>query len=99
MVQCWRSLCDIRRECLDRAQWQEPQAGETNVPVAFTGLSAACTCMHCAECCYYHGTQEAKLEAPGIHAVAFSPKGTFLITFQRPSKEAGNADKNLKACS
>lgn len=40
--------------------------------------------------------EEAKLDIPELHAVAFSPKSTYLITFQRPNKEAGNADKNLK---
>lgn len=33
-----------------------------------------------------------------VTAVAFSPKGTYLATFQRPAKqEGGGSDKNLKA--
>ena len=31
-----------------------------------------------------------------VVAVAWSPRGTYLQTFERPSKEQGNAFKNLK---
>ncbi|KAA6416608.1 MAG: eukaryotic translation initiation factor 2A-like [Trebouxia sp. A1-2] len=40
--------------------------------------------------------QDSILKLPQIVAVAFSPGSTLLQTFQRPLKEAGNADKNLK---
>ncbi len=40
--------------------------------------------------------QDSILKLPQLVAVAFSPGSTFLQTFQRPQKEAGNADKNLK---
>ena len=30
-------------------------------------------------------------------AAAFSPRGTYLATFQRTRPEAGNTEKNLKA--
>lgn len=40
--------------------------------------------------------QEAELDIPGLHALDFSPQANYIITFQRPSKESGNADKNLK---
>lgn len=43
-----------------------------------------------------HSIQGTILKVPQIVAVAFSPSSTFLQTFQRPQKEAGNADKNLK---
>jgi hypothetical protein len=43
-----------------------------------------------------HSLQDTILKLPQIVAVAFSPGSTFLQTFQRPQKEAGNADKNLK---
>lgn len=33
---------------------------------------------------------------PQLVAVAFSAENSFLQTFQRPQKEAGNGDKNLK---
>ncbi|KAK9828927.1 hypothetical protein WJX72_002838 [[Myrmecia] bisecta] len=36
-----------------------------------------------------------KLAVPAT-AVAFSPQNTFLQTFERPNKDAGNAQKNLK---
>jgi len=39
----------------------------------------------------------ARLEAPGVMAAAFSPRGTYLATFQRTRPEAGNTEKNLKA--
>lgn len=44
----------------------------------------------------FSSAQERKLEIHDLHAAAFSAKGTYLITYQRPSKEGGNADKNLK---
>ena len=38
----------------------------------------------------------ATLAAPNVYELGFSPLGTFLITWQRPSKdEEGNATKNL----
>ncbi len=40
--------------------------------------------------------QDRIIKLPQIVAVAFSPNSTFLQTFQRPQKDAGNADKNLK---
>ena len=41
--------------------------------------------------------QKLRIEGKGIQAVAFSPAGTYLTTFQRPSKGAdGTAEKNLK---
>lgn len=40
--------------------------------------------------------QVAFLDLPGVAAVAFSPKNTYLTTFQRPQPGAGNAEKNLK---
>ena len=40
--------------------------------------------------------QDTTLKLPQIVAVAFSPNSTYLQTFQRPQKDAGNADKNLK---
>jgi len=43
-----------------------------------------------------HCLQDSILKLPQIVAVAFSPGSTLLQTFQRPQKEAGNADKNLK---
>ena len=43
-----------------------------------------------------HCLQDSILKLPQIVAVAFSPDSTLLQTFQRPQKEAGNADKNLK---
>ncbi len=41
--------------------------------------------------------QVARLEAPGVMAAAFSPRGTYLATFQRTRPEAVNTEKNLKA--
>ena len=43
--------------------------------------------------------QAALLNLPNIVAIAFSPKNTYLITFQRPQPGAGNAEKNLKVTS
>lgn len=40
--------------------------------------------------------QVAHLDLPNIVAVAFSPKSTYLTTFQRPQPGAGNTEKNLK---
>ncbi len=40
--------------------------------------------------------QAALLNLPNIVAIAFSPKNTYLTTFQRPQPGAGNAEKNLK---
>ena len=40
--------------------------------------------------------QAAPLNLPNIVAIAFSPKNTYLTTFQRPQPGAGNAEKNLK---
>jgi hypothetical protein len=38
-----------------------------------------------------------RLEVAGVAALAFSPKGTYLATYQRPAKqEDGSSDKNLK---
>ncbi|KAL1972243.1 hypothetical protein VTN31DRAFT_7462 [Thermomyces dupontii] len=38
-----------------------------------------------------------KLPAENVYELGFSPKGTYIITWQRPSKdESGNAVKNLK---
>lgn len=42
------------------------------------------------------GLQGRTLKLPLLVAVAFSAENAFLQTFQRPQKEAGNADKNLK---
>lgn len=42
-------------------------------------------------------TQVARLEVPGVMAAAFSPRGTYLATFQRTRPDAGNTEKNLKA--
>ena len=36
------------------------------------------------------------MNIPGLHAMDFSPQANYIITFQKPSKESGNADKNLK---
>ena len=42
------------------------------------------------------GLVVAKLEAPNVYELGFSPAGTFVITWQRPSKdENGDAVKNL----
>lgn len=46
--------------------------------------------------CFGASQKGTILKVPQIVAVAFSPSSTFLQTFQRPQKEAGNADKNLK---
>lgn len=43
--------------------------------------------------------QVAKLDLPNVVAVAFSPKSTYLTTFQRPQPSAGNTEKNLKVRS
>ncbi|BDA46939.1 Eukaryotic translation initiation factor 2A [Coccomyxa sp. Obi] len=40
--------------------------------------------------------QVAALELPMVVAVCFSPKNTYLTTFQRPPPGSGNAEKNLK---
>ncbi|KAL4428252.1 hypothetical protein ABPG75_002341 [Micractinium tetrahymenae] len=41
--------------------------------------------------------QLQRLDIPAVMAAALSPKGTFMITFQRPSKdESGQAHRNLK---
>ena len=40
--------------------------------------------------------QEGQLGIPGLHALDFSPQSNYIITFQKPSKDSGNADKNLK---
>lgn len=38
-----------------------------------------------------------RLPVPGVLAVAFSPKGTYLTTYQKPVKaEGGGIEKNLK---
>lgn len=40
--------------------------------------------------------QKHRIECPGVQALSFSPKGTFLTTFQRPVKGVdGHAEKNL----
>ena len=46
---------------------------------------------------YVEHTQVAQLEVPGVMAAAFSPRGTYLATFQRTRPDAGNTEKNLKA--
>jgi uncharacterized protein with WD repeat len=40
-----------------------------------------------------------RLAAPGVIAASFSPRGTYLVTFQRPASKAaeGAAEPNLKA--
>lgn len=41
--------------------------------------------------------EQQRIEAAGVQAAAFSPRATFLTTFQRPSKGAdGSQDRNLK---
>lgn len=40
--------------------------------------------------------QSKTIELPNVVAVAFSSSGTYLQTFQRPQKDAGNAEKNLR---
>ncbi|KAK9918766.1 hypothetical protein WJX75_006714 [Coccomyxa subellipsoidea] len=40
--------------------------------------------------------QVAALDLPSVVAVSFSPKNTYLNTFQRPPQGSGNAEKNLK---
>ena len=40
--------------------------------------------------------QVASLELPNLTAVAFSPKATYLTTFQRLQPGTGSAEKNLK---
>ena len=47
-----------------------------------------------------HTEAAPRLSCPGIQALAFSPAGNYLITFQRPTKgEDGNAAPNLKVWS
>ena len=43
--------------------------------------------------------QVAQLDLSNVVAVAFSPKSTYLTTFQRPQPSAGNTEKNLKVLS
>lgn len=40
--------------------------------------------------------QTGKLDVANLIAAAWSPRGTYLQTYERPSKEQGNAHKNLK---
>ena len=40
--------------------------------------------------------QTGRLLVKNVIAAAWSPRGTYLQTFERPSKELGNAHKNLK---
>ena len=40
--------------------------------------------------------QVAHVDLPNVVAVAFSPKSTYLTTYQRPQPGAGNTEKNLK---
>jgi translation initiation factor 2A len=43
------------------------------------------------------GTVLSTISATNVFELGFSPLGTYLITWQRPSKDAsGNAEKNLK---
>ncbi|KAI9885915.1 MAG: hypothetical protein M1823_002288 [Watsoniomyces obsoletus] len=43
------------------------------------------------------GSALTTLPAPAVYELAFSPRGSFVITWERPSKdEEGNATKNLK---
>ncbi|KAI5790628.1 eukaryotic translation initiation factor eIF2A-domain-containing protein [Peziza echinospora] len=43
------------------------------------------------------GEIETTLPAAGVHEIGFSPRGSYIITWERPSKqEDGNASKNLK---
>lgn len=43
------------------------------------------------------GHAVATLPAENVYELGFSPRGTFIITWQRPSKDGdGNANKNLK---
>ncbi len=43
--------------------------------------------------------QVGELPLAGAYAVAWSPAGGYLQTFERPSRELGNAHKNLKVWS
>ena len=40
--------------------------------------------------------QVGEIPLAGAYAVAWSPAGAYLQTFERPSRELGNAHKNLK---
>ena len=51
------------------------------------------SCIATEICC---SMQVAHLDLPNVVAVAFSPKSTYLTTFQRPQPAAGNTEKNLK---
>lgn len=42
------------------------------------------------------GVQTGELAVTGVIAAAWSPLATYLQTYERPSKEQGNAHKNLK---
>jgi translation initiation factor 2A len=43
------------------------------------------------------GSPVAELPVPNVYELAFSPRGSYVITWERPSKdEAGDAVKNLK---
>ena len=53
-------------------------------------------CIAIEICC---NMQVAHLDLPNVVAVAFSPKSTYLTTFQRPQPAAGNTEKNLKVPS
>ena len=41
-------------------------------------------------------SQVGDIPLAGAYAVAWSPAGSYLQTFERPSRELGNAHKNLK---
>ena len=43
--------------------------------------------------------QTGQLDVKNIIAATWSPRGTYLQTFERPNKELGNAHKNLKVRS
>ncbi len=43
--------------------------------------------------------QVGEIPLAGAYAVAWSPAGAYLQTFERPSRELGNAHKNLKVWS
>lgn len=43
--------------------------------------------------------QTGELAVTNVIAAAWSPRATYLQTYERPSKEQGNAHKNLKVAS
>lgn len=42
--------------------------------------------------------QVGGLNIKGVIAIAWSPQGTMMQTFERPDREKGNQHKNLKVC-